>query len=216
MRRSGGAAVLALLLVTSGCIGFVTGGKPLTFESGQVEVSQAAQRDTNYDRARAGTQAITRNFSVLGQTRQVKVTNYIAEYDRGVTLPLLGTQELARFTVLATPKVSVLGRTFNPVADFSNRELVQLLQRKYTAIQNVRLVGNRTVTILGEEVRVSKFSARATIQDGQTIDVYLHIAKTETDEDFVIAVAVHPQTLPAEQQAVNRLLGGIEHESEAA
>lgn len=208
--------MLALLLVTSGCIGFVTGGKPLTFESGQVEVSQAAQRDTNYDRARAGTLAITRNFSVLGQTRRVKVTNYVAEYDRGVPLPLLGTQQLARFTVLATPKVAVLGRTFNPVADFSNRELAQRLQQKYTTIQNVRLVGNRTVTILGEEVRVSKFAARATIQDGQTIDVYVHIAKTETDEDFVIAVAVHPQTIPAEQQAVNRLLGGIEYESEAA
>lgn len=216
MKRASRTVLLVGLLATSGCVGFVTGENALRFESGQVHVSQHARADTGYERTRAGEQVITKKFSAVGQTRRVKVSNYLAEYKRQVRIPLLGTQELARFTVLATPEVEVLGRTFNPVSDLSNRELAQRVQQKYTTIRNVRLVGNRTVQVLGEGVRVSKFAAEATTRGGQTIDVYVHIAKTEAKNDFIVAVAVYPQTLPREQQTVNRLLQGIKHESSAA
>lgn len=212
MKRTAAALLLAGLLLTSGCLGLITGEEALKFESGQATVSQQAQADTGYEKAREDDQVVTRAFGVANQTREVEVTNHVVEYKRQVSLPVLGTQELARFTVLATPKVKIAGKTFNPVGNLSNRELAEQLQEKYETVQNVQLEGNRTVTVLGEETRVSKFAAEAQIQGGQTADVYLHIAQAETENDFVVMVAVYPQDLDGEQGKVDRLLEGVQHE----
>lgn len=213
MKRAIGALLFAGLLLTSGCLGVITGEEALEFPSGEVSVSQQAQSDTGYTEARTEEQVVTRNFEVANQTRQAKVTNHVAEYKRQMSLPVLGEQEFARFTVLATPKVTIAGQgPFNPVGDLSNRELAQQLQEKYETVQNVQLEGNRTVTVLGEGVQVSKFTAEAQIKGGETVDVYVHIAQAETDEDFVVMVAVYPQKLDGEQQKVDRLLEGVQHE----
>lgn len=207
MKRVSGTLLLVGLLVTSGCLGFITGEEALTFQSGQASVSQQALSETGYEETRAEEQVVRRNFS----GRQVKVTNQVVEYKRQATLPVLGTQEFARFTVLATPKVDVAGQTFNPLAKMSNRELAQQLQEKYETIRNVEPKGNRSVTVLGESVTVSKFSAKATTVGGNQMDVYLHIAQAKTDNDFVIAIAVYPQNLEGEQAKVDTLLEGIQH-----
>lgn len=213
MKRATAALLLAGLLLTSGCLGFLTGQEALQFQSGQATVSQQAQADAGYEKAREDDQVVTRTFETANQTREVEVTNHVVEYKRQVSLPVLGTQELARFTVLATPKVTIAGQgPFNPVGDLSNRELAEQLQEKYETVQNVQLESNRTVTVLGEETRVSKFAAEAQIQGGQTADVYLHLAQAETEDDFVVMVAVYPQDLDGEQQNVDRLLEGVQHE----
>lgn len=207
MKRVTTTLLLVGMLVSSGCIGFLTGEEALTFESGQATVSQQALSETGYEKTRAEEQVVRRNFS----GRQVKVTNQLVEYKRQASLPMLGTKEFARFTVMATPKVSVAGQTFNPVAKMSNRELAQQLQEKYKTIKNIELEGNRSVTVLGESVTVSKFSAKATTVGGNQMDVYLHIAQAKTDHDFVIAIAVYPQKLEGEQGRVDTLLEGIQH-----
>lgn len=208
MKRSIGTLLLVCLMVSSGCLGFITGQEPLTITAGQATVSDQALSETGYEKTRATEQVIERSFA----GRKVKVTNHLVEYKRQVTIPVLGTQEFARFTVLATPKVTVAGKEFNPVSHLSNRELVQQLQKKYDTIQNVQLVGNRSVQVLGSGVRVSKFTAKATMANGQSVDVFLHVAQAETDHDFVIAIAVYPQSLEGEQQRVNTLLKGIQHQ----
>ena len=43
------------------------------------------------------------------------------------------------------------------------------------------------------------------------IDVYVHLTKVRHDGDYVIAIAVHPQGLPGEEERVDALLEGIEH-----
>lgn len=208
MKRGTVTLLLVGLMVSSGCIGFLTGEKALTFTAGQATVSQQALSDTGYSKTRATDPVVTRNFS----GRQVKVTNHLVEYKRQVSVLGLN-QELARFTVMATPKVQIVdgGPVFNPVAKLSNQELAEQFQQKYKSVENVELVGNRSVPVLGENVRVSKFSARATTVSGQQMEVYLHIAQAETENDFVIAVAVYPQKLTGEQERINTLLKGIQH-----
>lgn len=213
-RRVVASLALAVLLMTSGC-SFLTGQGSLTFESSDVSVSQQAREDTGYTESRDTTTGISRNFTVANETRTVKVTNHVAEYKRQVDLGPLGSGELARFTVLSTPKVTIAEQgPFNPIGKFSNAQLARRLQQEYSTIRNVKLVENRTQQMLGKQVTVSKFSAEAKTGTGKTVDVYLHIAKTAHGEDFVVAVAVYPQQLDGEQQKVNRLLRGVTHDTE--
>ena len=212
MRRQLAVALLVVLVVSSGCIGFLTGQSALTFAANDVSVSEQARSDTGYEQAVDDTQVVNRTFSVGGQSRNVSVTNHVAEYQRSVSL-LGNSQPLARMTVVSSPAVAVAGQTFNPLGDRTDRELAQQLQSEYRTVRNVQFEGDRTETVLDEEATVSKFSAEAETRAGQSVDVYLHIVKTRDGDDFVVGIAVYPQRLDGEQQAVDTLLSGIEHES---
>lgn len=210
MTELGNAAAsvaLVVLLLTSGC-GMLSG--PVTFAATPADVTAAAQDDAGYELERAEPMNITREFNVAGQTKEVKAVNYLREYKRSVELGPLGEREVARFVVFSTPEVDVAGQTLNPIGKMSNRDLVMQLQSSYESIQNVERVSNRTVTVLGEEATVTKFGAEAQLEGGQSVDVYVHVAKINHEDDFVVGVAVHPQRID-EQQRVNTLLGGIQH-----
>ncbi|WP_435197232.1 DUF6517 family protein [Natronomonas sp. EA1] len=210
-RRAVAALLLVGLMLTSGCIGFLTGGEALYFDSGTVSETDAAKSDTGYELERQGANNLTRTFSVAGQERNVTVTNHYAEYSRTADAPLFGDTKVSRFSVFATPQVEIAGQgPFNPVSRMSNRELVLRLQQQYSAIEDVQFVSNRTVTMLGEETTVSKYNATATMEGGQEVEVTIHITKVQTESDFVIAAAVHP-TKVDEQQEVDRMLEGVQH-----
>ena len=213
-RRTIAAVAVAALLVTSGCVGFLTGSDSLSFQSDPLKVTTDAQEQTGYEEQRRTTKQINRTYSVAGQERDVVVTNHLSEYARSADT-LFGDQEVARFTVLSTPQVKIAGQAFNPVDDFSNRELVLRLQEQYDSIDNIRAEGNRTLTVLGNETTVSKFRADATLQGGQEVEVFIHITKVKHEGDFVVAVAVHPTELD-EQENVNTLFEEIDHPAEPA
>lgn len=194
-------AVVAVLLL-AGC----TGGGTTTFAASQGTVSGAAQSETGYERSRATTETVERTFAGV----DVEAENQLVEYKRTVDTPL-GSQEVARFVVYTTPQVEVGGAgPFNPVGDLSNRELAQRLSEKFDRVEDPRFVGNRTTASLGEQRTVSTFEATAQVAGGQSIDVLVHVAKFPHGEDYVIAVAIHPQLID-EEGRVDTLLGGIEH-----
>ncbi|MFB6116969.1 DUF6517 family protein [Halosegnis sp.] len=213
-RRTVAALALAAVLVTSGCVGFLTGGESLTFEAEPVQVSDSARQDAGYEQERRTTQTINRTFTAAGQERDVSVTNHLSEYSRSADT-VLSDQQVARMIVLSTPQVKVAGQgPFNPVGELSNRELVSRVTQKYDSIQNVRFESNRTLTMLGEETTVSKFRADATLQGGQEVEVFLHITKIQHEGDFVVAVAVHPTQID-EQERVDTLFRGVDHPAPA-
>lgn len=206
-------AAVTLLLVSAGCVGVLTGNEPLTFDAKPVSVSDSALEDTGYEESRTDTDELTREFSAAGQTREVEVTNHIAEYARTVDAGALGSEDLARFIVVSTPAVEILDRTFNPVSEMSNRELVERIQDRYSGLQNVRRQSERPVRVLGTSVTVTVFSAEATVQGtGQTIDVTLHVTRFRHGSDFIVAIGAHPALLDSEAQNVDRLLQGIRHD----
>lgn len=155
---------------------------------------------------------MTREVSAAGQTREVEVTNHLAEYSRSVSVAPLGEGELARFIVLSTPAVEVLGRTFNPVGDMSNRELAEEVQSQYEGLGNLRPAGERTVSVLGTDATVSTFTGDAELgETGQTVELTLHVTRVRDGGDFIVAIAVHPALLDGEAERVDTMLGGIRH-----
>ncbi|MFB6361971.1 MAG: DUF6517 family protein [Halobacteriales archaeon] len=205
---------LSFLLVTAGCVGVLTGNEPLTFEATPVTVAPAALEETGYEQSRTDTNQLNREFSVAGQTREVEVTNHIAEYARTVDAGPLGSEDLARFIVVSTPALEILDRTFNPVAEMSNRQLVEQVQDRYEGLQNVQSQSERTVSVLGTSATVSVFSAEATLEGtDQTIDLTLHVTRFRHGEDFIIAIGAHPAILDGEPRNVDRLLKGLRHDA---
>jgi hypothetical protein len=205
MTRRAVAALLALLTITAGCSA-LSGATTFTAERGTV--SESAQSDTGYSLANEDTQEVTRSFA--GQ--EVVVKNQLTEYARSTSLPVFGDQQVARFSVFTTPAVEVAGQgPFNPVADLNNTQLALQLQAQYDTIDNVRFEGNRTATMLGDEVTVSKFRADAQTTQGTDTEVFMHIAQTRSGDDYVVAIAVYPAQLDSEQENVDTLLNGVQH-----
>lgn len=204
------AVALAALLVTSGCIGFLTGSEALEFSAESATVSDAALADSGYEEANVTGEEVNETFSAAGQERRVRVTNWLAQYERAVDLGPLGEKRAAVFVALSTPKVEVLGRTFNPLADTSNRDLLQRLQSRYSGLRVGDRVDSRNVTALGAQRTVDTFEGQATFA-GVDVDVYVHVTKFEHDGDIVAAIAIHPQQLDGERETVDDLLAGLEH-----
>jgi hypothetical protein len=214
-RRAVAALAVAGLLLTSGCVGFLTGSESLSFESEPVAVTDAALEETGYEEQRRTEQSVERTFSVAGEERTVTATNHVAEYGKSAGT-LFGDTQVARFVAFSTPKVEVAGQgPFNPVGELSNRELATRLTEQYDRVENVRRESNRTATAFGEDVTVSKFRADARLAGGQEVEVFLHVSKFEHGDDFVIAVAVHPTQLD-EESNVDRLVGGLDHPAESS
>ncbi|MFC7020525.1 MULTISPECIES: DUF6517 family protein [Haloarcula] len=201
-------ALVALLVVSSGCVGLIT-GETVAFEAEPAAVDAAALETTGYDEARAEAQTVTRNVSVVGQQRTVRITNHVAEYNRSVDLGPLGEVEFARLVLLSTPGATVAGQSLNPLASQSNRRLVERLVQRSGRISDVESQGNRTVQILGEDRTVSEFTGTSEVQ-GQEIDVRLHVSSFEHEGDVVVAIAVHPERID-ERDRVDTLLGAIQH-----
>lgn len=205
--------VLVGLLGTAGCVGVLTGDQPLTFDAASVSVADDARQSAGYEEVRVEPDTLTREFTVAGQTREVEVTNHVAEYSRSVDLGPLGSGEFARFAVLSTPKVEIAGRTFNPVGEMSNRQLVERVQGQYDGLRNVQPAGERTRTVLGASRSVSTFTADAEVAAGQSVELLFHVSKFEHGEDFVVVIAVHPSALDREADRVDTMLGGVQHAS---
>lgn len=206
--------LLILLVVSAGCVGVLTGSEPLVVEASSVSVSSTAQGDAGYEEVRTTTQELTREVSAAGQTREVVVTNHVAEYARTIDAGPLGSGEFARFVVVSTPAVEVFGQTYNPVGEMSNRELLELVQDQYQGLENVQPAGERSVTVLGSSTTVSQFTADATVQGtGQSVELTFHVTRVRDGPDFVVAIAAHPSLLPGEAERVDAMLGGIQHDT---
>jgi hypothetical protein len=209
-RRRTVAVVVALVVVSTGCMGILSG--PITFSASKAPASDQALQETDYQEANVSKSTITKTFTVADQSKDVEVTNWIAMYERSISVAGLGERRAAVFSTFSTPEVEVLGQTFNPIKDFSNRKLARQAQQQYGSLSIGDAVGERQVNVLGETATVTKFEGQASLQGGQSVDVYIHVTKVKHQGDFVVAVAIHPQQLDGEQQRIDTLLDGLQHD----
>lgn len=213
------ALALAGVVGASGLAGctaldFATGGGPVEFAAEAATVSDAALEETGYESQGVTDDVVTREFEAAGQTREIEVTNQIAEYDRGIDV--LGQRfRAAVFAVLSTPQVEVLGQTFNPVEDMDSEELAALVQNRYEGVRNVERVSEYTTDVLGGEATIATYDAEAELSDGGvTVDITLHVTEPIADEgDFVVCLGGYPQAV-SDGDNMRRLLNGVEHPSE--
>lgn len=209
-RRFLTGAGVALSGSLAGCVDAVTGD--LTFDARAATVQPSTLRATNYRRYRVRTDAVTRRVGVGPVHRTVRVNNVVAEYDQGVSV--LGRRvQAAVFAVLSTPRVTVLGRTFNPVGDMTTDDLVATVQSRYEGVENVSAVDETEATLLGQRTTLARYTADARLaESGLAVEVYLFVAAAvAAGPDFVLAIAAHPVALGPREARVRTLLDGATH-----
>lgn len=209
------ALLFVSLLMTTGCLGFVTGSKPLTLESEPVAVSDSTLSTTGYEPVRSKTIGIKESVTIADQTRTVKADCHLRVYARDVNLQVNGVTlpadvDVSRFVVLSTPKAEIAGHSLNPIGDYQEDKLVRRFLREYDGIDNVQFVGNRTVQSLGEERTVSTFSATIQVAEGREISATLQVTSFAHGDDYITVIAIYPSQID-EQKRINRLLEGLEH-----
>jgi len=212
MKRRAMLAGIPSALLLGGCTEILTQSET-QFEAERGIVAESARSDTGYEEVNRGQ---SRTENTYGNVRTVVVISKITEYARRMDLPLAGGGQLGRFTVLATPEVTVVpGEPANPVVDMSNDELAMTVQEKYERVENVQSIDERQAELLGETTTVSRYRADAETE-GQSTEVHLHIAKGESQRsggdgtDIVVCLGVNPSDVD-ERDRIDRLLAGVEH-----
>ncbi|WP_439025707.1 DUF6517 family protein [Haloarchaeobius sp. DT45] len=216
-RRGVAVVAIAAVLVTSGCLGFITGEEPLEYAANQATVDDSALGDggTGYTETRVENQTIEINGQDVGiGDRTIIVDNWIAQYEKQDDF--IDTT-VGLFAVVSTHQVDVVGQPQNPVKNMSNADLVdQILgqyETGYGSISNVRQTGTEQVTMLGQQTEVGVFTGETTM-DGQTVEISLYVTKVKHGEDYVIAIGGHPTKLPSEEDEIYTLMENVQHETD--
>ena len=207
--------LLVGILMTTGCLGFITGDSPLSATSEDVAVSENALSATDYELVRKKTIGVNKTVTVADQERTIKATNHLRVYSRDVPLQVSGVTlpadvAITRFAVLSTPKAEIAGQSLNPIGHLSEKELVKKFLDEYENIDGLEFSGNRTVESLGDTRTVSTFTATVQITENVEIPVLLHVTTFAHEDDYITAIAIHPKQID-EQQRIDRLLNGLEH-----
>ena len=206
---------LVAMLLLAGC---AATQEEFSFESTPATVSDDALSEAGYE-STGGPEplVVNRTVDAGGQERDVTATNYATTYTRSVQLA--GQERvLAGAAVFTTPSISFVGQEFNPIADQTNRQLVNRARSRVqgqldgTRIQDVSFVENRSATILGEDATVSVFSGTTTVQ-GVEVELRIQVARVKHDGDFVLVAGAYPQALASDERPrLETVFAGVEHE----
>ncbi|MFW5937554.1 MAG: DUF6517 family protein [Halanaeroarchaeum sp.] len=209
-RRAMLGGVAAGLTATAGCLDVITGEEPLEFSSEPATVPESTLDSTGYELVDEESPTVSQEFSAAGQTREVEVTNQVATYEKAVDLGPLGSVRAAMFAVFTTPQIEIAGRTFNPIGEMSNRELLQEMASRYDGLTIGDEVGSTEVQTLGKTATVTRYEATATV-DGQEVPIYLLLSRLQHGEDFVVTVGGYPRQLTEEESNMYTLIENVEH-----
>lgn len=194
----------------SGCVGFIRGEESLVLEAEVAEVEDTVAEEKGYELDEIETEVVVEELSAAGETREVEARNQVATYEKRMELPVIGDAKTGVFATISTPAVEFAGRTFNPVADYDNEELMDLLASNYDKIDAEERVEDDTVTVLGSDTEVTKFDGTATYEDRE-LDVYAHVGAVRNADDFVVVFGVYPQRFDDEESNVLELMENLRH-----
>lgn len=206
---------------TAGCLDLIT-GDTIEFEASPGRVSTPALDDTGYEEHEIEDRIIEREFEAGGQSREVVVTNWQAEYDKAVDLSdaPVETDERARaavFTVITTPQVSVLGQEFNPIAEMDTQEIAEMAQDRFDGLDDLEHTGSESVSVLRESTTADRFVGEAELlETGFDVDTVLWITESvESGDDHVVVIGGYPELIEdGEKDNFLRLVEGVEHDDE--
>lgn len=240
MRRIVLTAVVALMVVSTGCVGLIT-GDTVEFEANESTVSDSALDSTGYELNNSTERSITREVSFFGQERTIRILNQVNRYTSGGSL------------AAATDNETVAGNETLPDSErVANNETLQSTVENETDVPGLKrfvVVSSPGANVLGQTLNPAAGWSNERILDqvagqtgqlsnleqdgsrtaeslgeerditeftatteveGREIDVRVHVVSFEHEGDVVIAVAVHPEEFD-ETDSVDELIGGIEH-----
>jgi len=199
-RRSllaGTAAASAIAL--SGCLSS-TLNSVTSLESTPAGVTQSALDSTGYELVGIEEAVTEESVEAAGLSDTIVVTSHLTEYEKSVGVTGIDEQATAMFTLLSTPKIEIAGRTFNPVAEMSSDELVELIADNYDEIDNLEHEADEAVTVLDQSVDKARFAADASL-GGIPLELNIHVTEAaERDDDLLVAIGVYPRLLQSEEE----------------
>lgn len=207
-----GAGALGLATGLAGCSGRAVTGGDLEFEAAPAGVSTATLDETGYERFDRAEEVVTREYTVAGLTREVRVTNLVTQYDRAFDLGALGRYRAGVFVVVSSPQVRLLWETINPLGEMSTDEVAAWVDDRYENVRNVTRDRTYQVPMLGADRTVTRYTGEALLVDGEVaVDIYLYVTDVvRAGEDLVVAVGAHPRLLD-DSGAMLDLVAGVEH-----
>jgi hypothetical protein len=214
-RQTAATVVVALLVLSAGCTELVFNERA-EYTASEAGVSDDGLEETGYQHADTQEQTIEESFEVGGVSRTVVATNWVATYEK--SMELQGQQqEAARFAVVSTPAIEILGKSFNPVESMSHEELLSQFQDQlsgeYEGLDDIEYVESRDEVILGEEAEVSTFKTTAQME-GEDVELYIHVTTVSHEGDLIVAVGAHPAAFGQERTNTYTLMQAIEHSDE--
>jgi len=185
LRRTGTVVAVCLLLSVAGCTGLVL-EEESEFVAGGANVTAAAE--LGYTHNTTEWQNVTRSVAAAGQEREVTVSTRAELFVNRTG----GGSHGATFVVVSSPQVQLAGQELNPVADWSQRDLLTEFSSEFDQYGNLTDVEEREtrqVRTLGTEADVRVFNA--TMDDGnRSHDVVVGVAKVKHEGDYVVAIGI--------------------------
>jgi hypothetical protein len=205
------AAAGAGLSAASGCFGFATGTAPLEDEAREVTVADGALADTGYEVYRSEPVVERYTVRIADQPREIEATSHVSEYRKLLSMGMMDEEEyLGVVGVISAPRTEVIGRTFHPLEERTDRRLVGDLQSQYDEFEDSQLVEPEGVTVLDERREVDVYRAR-TERAGESIDAMINLLSFAFDGDQLAAVGVYPASLSGEKQRIHTLFEHVQH-----
>lgn len=208
MRSNRTLAILAVgvLLATAGCTQLVTGDAEFSASESSVDDAE----EYGYELNRTQWQNITRNVDAGGQERNITVNNRIQLYlnQTGDDRPE------GAFAVITSPQVQIAGQAMNPVANWSNEQIIEEFGGEfdsYGSIEDLEERDTETMTVLETETDVTTFDATVEDDNGETREVVVTVTSVQDEGDVVIAVGVHDEGDEANAEAIEELIVNLEH-----
>ena len=207
----GGAAALTGL---AGCtaLDVATGDEPAEFTAGTATVADATLSESGYELNEVSDETLSREVEVAGRTREVRVTNTVAEYDKAVEL-FGENYQAAVFAAVTTPQIQVLGRALNPIAELGTRERADLILSRYDGVGDLERGSEYSTEVLGSDAEIVVYTADGEIEGtGASVELELHVGEpVGVGSDFVLPLAAYPAAF-SDGENVRRMMNGIEHE----
>lgn len=215
-RRTLAAAGTASSALLAGCTGFLF-GEGVTFEATAASVSESVLAETGYEHNEDRPIEFEETVEAGGESRDVTVINWQAEYDRSIDLSAVGQgeQRAATFSAITSPDVEVLGQSVNPLSGMEPSRIVDQAQQRYEQFGSAEKVDETEATLLGTAAVVEEFEAEARLTDiGVTVDLTLFVTEAvESGEDLALAIAAYPTFLDSqERDNAFALIEGVQHD----
>ncbi|TQQ82915.1 hypothetical protein EGH24_05620 [Halonotius terrestris] len=205
-----GALGIGSLSGCSGAADLATGDGPIEREADPAVLADSAVDDAGYELRTQEERTLEREVSAGGETRTIIATNQVALYDKTIN----DIEQASLFGVISTPGFSFAGQTLNPVADWENERLLELVADQFPGLRDASETSSYAETVLGTDITVSKFDGVATF-GGQEFDVYIYVASVVNEGDVVIGAGGYPQAFDsAESGNIESFFTAIEHPAE--
>lgn len=205
---------LLVTFVPSGILGLAINDSA-TFEAAPAAPDNTTVSEVGYELQTSDEVTITQNISPGGQDRTIVVNNQRRIYERALEVQNRSFTA-GVFVTLSTPAISVAGSPQNPIADMSDRELLQQFSDQLTdgseSLEFER-VGTREAAMLGTSTDVGEFRTNVTVS-GESQEVAIYVTRVRSQGDIVVAVGVHPTAFSGEQVSIFEMIYAVEHPSE--